>query len=498
MGVKNEVKTKWERLREGVSWYRPGTTKEEKRLLRKLDSSILLFGCLSTFTKTLDNNSLTNAYVSGMKEDLNLGGNDLNYLQAVYYCSYLTFMIPASFLLTRLPIHRILPTMEILWGCCTFGCAWVTNLNQLYVCRFFLGGCETVAFTGVLYVIGSWYLVEEMGCRMAMYQLASPLGGMIAGYLMTATHTHLDGRSGRAGWRWLFIVCFCITIPCAAIGFTFFPSTPSNTKPTWWLSQADIDLTNRRLREEGIRKLEKRINWKALTRILRDWPWYFFVFGWCLYDQNQYWSGTPFSLYMKGYTPANYSVSQINNYPTVVKAVAIVVIVVGSYYSDKTGDMYSPAMVSAIFQFVGAVMLRVFNVGEGGRLFAYFIGGFATGISTFQMTWASSVVKEDPEARSIITASMNCIGQVFLAWVPIFTFPSDKAPYFKKGFTFSVITGILHMLLLTAIFFLERRDLKSGRRFRKLEGSRVGDEFDVDSSLPGDRKETKESIHSIP
>ncbi|KAK9238794.1 major facilitator superfamily domain-containing protein [Lipomyces kononenkoae] len=110
-------------------------------MLFKLDCAILIFGCLSSFSKTLDNSSLTNAYVSGMKKDLNLGGNDLNYLTAVYYSSYLTFMIPGSFLLTRLPIQRVLPTMEILWGVCTFGCAWARNLRDLYVCRFFLGAC---------------------------------------------------------------------------------------------------------------------------------------------------------------------------------------------------------------------------------------------------------------------------------------------------------------------------------------------------------------------
>jgi ACS family pantothenate transporter-like MFS transporter len=57
-------KTKWQRLKEGVQWYRPGTTTAEKKMLFKLDCSILVFGCLSSFSKTLDNSSLTNAYVS--------------------------------------------------------------------------------------------------------------------------------------------------------------------------------------------------------------------------------------------------------------------------------------------------------------------------------------------------------------------------------------------------------------------------------------------------
>ncbi|KAK9313331.1 hypothetical protein V1524DRAFT_209504 [Lipomyces starkeyi] len=109
-----QEKTITKKLMEGWHWYRPGISREEKILVFKLDLSILLFGCLSTFTKTLDNQALTNAYVTGMQQDIGLTGNDLYYLTAVYYSSYLSFMIPASFMLTRLPISRILPTMEIL------------------------------------------------------------------------------------------------------------------------------------------------------------------------------------------------------------------------------------------------------------------------------------------------------------------------------------------------------------------------------------------------
>ncbi|KAK9447981.1 major facilitator superfamily domain-containing protein [Limtongia smithiae] len=470
-------KTKWERLKEGVQWYRPGTTVEEKKLLFKLDCAILVFGCLSTFTKTLDNNSLTNAYASGMQEDLNLGGNDLNYLTAVYYCSYLSFMIPASFMLTRTPIQRILPTMEILWGVCTFGCAWVHNLTQLYVCRFFLGACETVAFTGLIYVIGSWYLREEMGVRVALYNIASPLGGMFAGYLQTAMYTNLDGRNGLAGWRWLFIVCFCITVPCAAVGYLLFPNSPNNTKPTWWLSQAEIDLANQRLREEGIKRIDRKIRWKPLIRVLKSWPWYFFVFGWILYDQNQYFTTTPFTLYLKA--REFYSVPQINNYPTINKAVSIVITVFGCYYADKTGDRFSPSIITTLLNLLSAALLCGYDIGESGRLFAFMIGGAGASMSAFQMSWVSDIVKDDPEERAIITASMNCIGQIFLAWIPIFTFPSDHGPRFTKGFRFSVVTSAIHVLLMLAIAYMERRDLRSGKRFKKLA---FMPEVDVDSN----------------
>jgi ACS family pantothenate transporter-like MFS transporter len=46
-----------------VGWYPSDMPSSEKLLVLKLDLSILVFGCLSFFTKYLDQQSLTNAYV---------------------------------------------------------------------------------------------------------------------------------------------------------------------------------------------------------------------------------------------------------------------------------------------------------------------------------------------------------------------------------------------------------------------------------------------------
>lgn len=82
-------------------WYEKGTSKEEKTLLRKLDFIILTFGCLTFFTKFLDLQAFQNAYVSGMKEDVGMQGNDLQYTTGVFQAGYCAAMIPSNILLTR-------------------------------------------------------------------------------------------------------------------------------------------------------------------------------------------------------------------------------------------------------------------------------------------------------------------------------------------------------------------------------------------------------------
>ncbi len=53
----------WVRLMTYLGWYPQTMSTEEKSLVLKLDLSILAFGCLSFFTKYLDQASITNAYV---------------------------------------------------------------------------------------------------------------------------------------------------------------------------------------------------------------------------------------------------------------------------------------------------------------------------------------------------------------------------------------------------------------------------------------------------
>lgn len=69
-------------------WFAPTDTPAERRLILKLDGLIIVFVFLAYWAKVLDSSATSTAYVSGMKEDLKLYGNQLNYLQTVYMFVY--------------------------------------------------------------------------------------------------------------------------------------------------------------------------------------------------------------------------------------------------------------------------------------------------------------------------------------------------------------------------------------------------------------------------
>lgn len=74
----NPPRQKW------YQWFAPDDTAEERRLIIKLDCLIMIFVFLAYWAKVLDSSATSTAYVSGMKEDLKLYGNELNYLNTTY------------------------------------------------------------------------------------------------------------------------------------------------------------------------------------------------------------------------------------------------------------------------------------------------------------------------------------------------------------------------------------------------------------------------------
>lgn len=77
---------------------------EERRFLFKLDAVLLTFASLGYFIKYLDQVNINNAFVSGMKEDLDLFGNQLNYMIACWTAGYVIGEVPRY---TDTPTHLL-------------------------------------------------------------------------------------------------------------------------------------------------------------------------------------------------------------------------------------------------------------------------------------------------------------------------------------------------------------------------------------------------------
>lgn len=180
----------------------PERSPEERNFVRRLDLFLLTFGCLSQVIKYLDQQNINNAYVSGMKEDLGLYGNELNYFTTAFNAAYCVMLIPSQVILTYVRPSFWLTGLEIGWGVLTGLMAMVTSAKQVYIIRVFLGAMESSAWPGMMTLLMHWYTPMELAKRMGFYHSCQAVGNMLSGALQAAIMDTLDGRSGLAGWRW--------------------------------------------------------------------------------------------------------------------------------------------------------------------------------------------------------------------------------------------------------------------------------------------------------
>ncbi|KAK1715092.1 hypothetical protein BDP67DRAFT_364058, partial [Colletotrichum lupini] len=88
--VQEEPKLTWR----SYVWDTLDKSPEERKFMFKLDAVILTFASLGYFIKNLDQININNAFVSSMKEDMKLFGNELNYMQACWTVGYVIGEIP--------------------------------------------------------------------------------------------------------------------------------------------------------------------------------------------------------------------------------------------------------------------------------------------------------------------------------------------------------------------------------------------------------------------
>ncbi|KAG7087668.1 hypothetical protein E1B28_013616 [Marasmius oreades] len=176
-------------------------TSLERSLVFRLDCFLMAFGCISQIIKYLDQQNISQAYVSGMKEDLGLYGNELNFFSTYFQVGYCIMLIPSQVIMTYMRPSWWLPGLELIWGILTGLVATASNASQIYALRTFIGLCESSAWPGMMTLFMHWYTPTELAKRMGFYHSCQAVGAMMANALQTAVHQTLDGRHGLPGWR---------------------------------------------------------------------------------------------------------------------------------------------------------------------------------------------------------------------------------------------------------------------------------------------------------
>ncbi|KAK2018025.1 major facilitator superfamily transporter [Colletotrichum eremochloae] len=429
---------------------------EERKFMFKLDAVILTFASLGYFIKNLDQININNAFVSGMKEDMRLFGNELNYMQACWTVGYVIGEIPSNIILTRVRPSIWIPACECTWAVLTILMIKCTNVNQLYVLRFFIGLAESTFYPGMQYIIGCWYRKDELAKRSCIFHSSGAIGSMFSGYLMAAVY-NLDGVHGWRGYHWLFIVDTVISLPIAIAGFFFLPDVPEITK-AWWLNKDDVALAQKRMQLEG-RANRQPYTRSKIKKILTSWHIWALTLLYIFFNNGCGLAGQPaFQIWLKG---QGYSVKEYNTYPTITSAITVVTTWIYAWSSDSVfkGERWPPIVFSGVLSVAIYSSLAAWNIPDAWKWGCFLLSGFGGGISGLTFAWAHEICKDDNEERALVTGAMNQMAYVFQAWLPLLIWQQVEAPRYPKGYITMVFFAVGMASTALLIKYLHRREL---------------------------------------
>ncbi|EEP83010.1 conserved hypothetical protein [Uncinocarpus reesii 1704] len=435
---------------------RPG----EAALLRKLDFFILTFCCLMYFANYLDRSNLANAYVSGMKEDLNFKGSQFNQINTIFTVGYILGQVPSNLALQYIKPRIFFPGMMLVWGGLTMVTAAVKNPQGIMAIRFFLGLAESSTFVGTHYILGSWYTERELGKRSGIFTASGLAGTMFGEFIQTGIISSLHGARGNTG----LAIDGLITVPIALYGLFLFPDTPATTTAPY-LTAEDRALAMARVPERGAERT--RLDWAFARRVFGSWHWYGFVMLWVIAGETESFStNSLLALYMKAHPTRRYTVAQNNNYPSGVPAVGIVSTLFWATLTDFLGGKrYLVGFWIAVTGVATSAMILAPGASTATVFGAYYWAGSVYACQATFFAWANDVMRyRDDALRSVVIASMNMGSNVINAWWSIVFYPADTAPYFTRGMWAMIACSIAMAVWTGGVLYMAEREKKQTQR----------------------------------
>ncbi|KAK8060934.1 major facilitator superfamily transporter [Apiospora saccharicola] len=439
--------------------YDPGRSHEERVFLQKLDIFLITMLSLGYFIKNLDQTNISNAFVSGMKEELAMNGNEINLIDTAWTVGYVIGQIPSQIILTKVRPSVWVPSCELVWTVLTFSLAAAKTSNHVIAIRFFVGLAESAFYPAAHTILGSWYKPSELGKRACVFHASSAAASMFSGYLQAGVYKGLNGVSGMPGWKWLFIMDGIISLPICVAGYFLLPDLPENTR-AFYITNDDRDLAQKRMVSVG-RAPRGKLGWSAFKRIFGRWHIYLLSILYIVFiNLGPSSSVNPMALWLK---TTGHSVSQINIIPTASYAVQLVLTVLFAIVSDAIRHRARIMSISTVLGGFVALVLAVWNIPDALKWFAFLLQRASVPYGPLSMSWANEICGRDAEERAVVIGVMNSLGYAFNAWVPLLTYPQVDAPTFRKGFIFTTVAFAAQAGITATVAFMYKRDQRRGR-----------------------------------
>ncbi|KAM0424309.1 hypothetical protein ACHAPT_010455 [Fusarium lateritium] len=456
--------------------------KEERAFVWRLDLGFLLIGFLGYMFKYIDQTNIvsglklemSNAYVSGMKEDLSLFGNELNFFTTYFNIGYIIMLWPSCIIISHIGPSKWLPACEVIWGMLTCCLSVVSNHNQVYGLRFLIGFFEGTTWPAYFTMISQWYLPHEVALRMSLYNIAQPAGAMISGAMQGGLSTNMEGVLGRAGWRWAFIINGVCTIAVALAAFFLLPGYPESPNPLakFYLKPRHIEIALARARRVK-RKPQIGITPKSFFRCFTFWQLWAIGIAWPI--GGNFAPANYYNLWLKSLKNPDgtkkYTVAMLNYLPIIGQAAQLAAEVIYSSLSDYFGTRLPFLLVHSTVNITSLAILIVRPQNERLYMAGWYMNYTGAVSMMLLCSWASENLPHEPQVRTMLFASGTLFAYLLSAFVPLAAYPASEAPHWRIGAKLYIGFATFAVFLYIAIYFGFRWEKKRAKKQEQLTGS---------------------------
>lgn len=439
----------------------------EKKLLRKLDFTLLPLFWLIYCANFIDRTAIGNARIAGLEKDLGMEGFDFNIALTAFYLSYIVVEVPSNLVLKRIGSIWI-AYLVIAFGAVSLGSAFMRTYAELIVTRILLGIAEGGTLAGLVYTLARFYRRKELVIRMGYFlglsgSFAGAFGGLLASGLLA-----VDDFGTVKSWRKIFLIEGIITM---AIGIVLLFIMPEDPRTTKLLSESERVLAIARMNADATVKRDGRKEKTTMKLVLRSFN------IWTIACSVGY---IFTSISFQGLSLFLPTVINSLDHFTVIEAqlrtvpcylVGAVYAILNCYMSWYLNSRGIAIVVCMIWQTVGYA-LAIGTADPHARYAACFfslIGG--TSSAPLFLTWGADNAAPDT-MRAVVTAAIPSIGAAG-ALIGIWSYLPFDAPNYRIGNAINLAAAVF-VLVFAPIgmlyLHLENKKRDRGGRDYRFEG----------------------------
>jgi sugar phosphate permease len=233
------------------------STRTGRRITRRLAPFLFVLYVLNYLDRV--NISYASLQMTG---DLKFSNAVFGFGAGIFFIGYFLLQIPGTMLIELWSARKFLGATLIAWGGLAGLTGLITNAQQFYWIRFFLGAAEAGFFPGVIVYLTHWYRYEDRSKAVANFMIAIPmsnlLGSVIAAFLMRITWL------GYRGWRWLLILEGLPAVIAGLVTLVYLTDRPKDAR--WLADDERAWITSELTKESDAKKARATVSaWQALS-----------------------------------------------------------------------------------------------------------------------------------------------------------------------------------------------------------------------------------------